>query len=291
MIKQIFIVCLLLLVAGCSVLPNQVPLTNKTKSSYSKINTISVVVQDEVIPKVKPSNVSGVVGGGLIAAMVDSSITGSRMNEALYTLEPFYWEVEDHDFRPIIEKKLKAKLASNKQFDFSSFELTNRYISNDAQKRIMYQLDSSEALMIIGVSYNFSMFFKTLDISSSVSIWKKGDPTPDSLIYLQKINVQSPYIGSGGEDSVELWSANNAKIYKENIELLTTELAATINNFTTHDYKSFQGEEVVVRFHNGQKDLPIKGKIINKSNSRVTLLAQDNVIYNLPFIEMKIKLL
>jgi len=87
-----------LLLSACAV-PMRTTLTPEQRGKITELSAHVVVVQDEVIAAVEASNVSGVIGGGLIGVIIDSKVTNSRVNESQQALGPFYAAIEDVDYR------------------------------------------------------------------------------------------------------------------------------------------------------------------------------------------------
>jgi len=276
--KGVALVGLALALGGCAV-PTRVSMTPEQRSKITEVRAHIVVVQDEVIAAVQPSNVSVATGGGLIGAMIDSSITNSRVKDSQEMLGPFYAEIESVDYRREFNEAIRADLA-NYPIKVGEIVTTPRAFSQAELTRLRGTLKPGQALLVVYPRYYLTMDFRSFDAEAVVSTWLPGDdrlPVQRGVLY-----YQSQPVGSGGRDSIAKWSAANAERFRatmresivETIRLVrmdvnVTEPAATV------PIRSFP-------FNTGAQQGEIKGRVVSETADRLVILGESKKLYSLP---------
>ena len=282
-IRTIALMVLAASLSACSVVPMRISLTPQQRSAITELNAHVIVVQDEVIAAVQPSNVSMATGGGLIGAMIDSSITNSRVKASQEILGPFYAQIEDVDYRKEFNEAI-AKSLARYPIKVSRFTTTPRSLSNDSLKRLRNELAPGQALLVVYPRYFFTMDFRSLDAESVVTMWTKdGDdrlPVQRAVLY-----YQSSMVGTGGQDSVAQWGAQNAAAFRAT---LRESIAETINLFLL-DLELDSGGLAAkgpapqsFAFNTGASQGTIEARLLKENAGRVTVLGVDNKLYSLP---------
>ena len=282
-IRTIASMALVASLSACSVVPMRISLAPQQRAAISELKAHVIVVQDEVIAAVQPSNVSMATGGGLIGAMIDSSITNSRVKASQEVLGPFYAQIEDVDYRKEFNEAIGRSLARY-PIKVAGFTTTPRALSMDDLKRMRNQLAPGQALLVVYPRYFLTMDFRTLDAESVVTMWTKdGDdrvPVQRAVLY-----YQSSPVGSGGQDSVTLWGAQNAATFRAT---LRESIAETIDLFLLDlelDSAAVAAKAPAAQtfgFNTGASQGTIQARLVKEDARRVTVLGVDNKLYSLP---------
>jgi hypothetical protein len=276
------------LLLGACATPMRVSLTPEQRGKITELTAHVVVVQDEVIAAVQPSNVSVATGGGLIGAMVDSHITNNRVKESQQTLGPFYAAIEDIDYRKEFNEAIRRELAGY-QIKVGHLTTTPRALTNDALAKMRAQLAPSQALLVVYPRYFLTMDFRNLDAESVVTMWTKPDPnaagtSATSPIQRGVLYYQSQGVGSGGKESVALWSAQNAALFRTVLrESITETLRMILLDMDVAAAPTAKAEELkAFPFNTGGGQSEVKGQLLKDGASRAVLLGTDQKLYSLP---------
>ncbi|MFJ2992454.1 hypothetical protein [Pandoraea sp. NPDC087047] len=273
-----------LLLSACAT-PMRVSLTPEQRSKITELTAHVVVVQDEVIAAVQPSNAASIaLGGGLIGAVIDSKVTNNRVNNSQQLLGPFYAAVEDVDYRKEFNDAMAQGLAGY-SIKVGKITTTPRSLTSKTLSRLRDELAPGQALLIIIPRYTLTMDFRSFDSESTVSIWVKSDGT-NPLAPSQRgvLHYQSAPVGPGGKESLALWAAQNGAKFRDvtresisetvRMVMLDIEVAAE-PSARTEDLKSFP-------YNTGASMSTVQGQVLKASDTRTILLGADKKLYSLP---------
>lgn len=276
----------LLLGACATPVPMRSSLTPEQRGKITELTAQVIVVQDEVIAAVQPSNVSAALGGGLIGAIIDSKVTNSRVNESQLALGPFYAAIEDVDYRKEFKESLERGLSSY-PIKVGKFNTTPRGLTDAKLLQLRNDLQAGQALLIISPHYTLSMDFRSFDAESVVTIWLKPEPS-DSNRPSQRgvLHYQSQAIGPGGKASLAMWSAQDAATFRE---VLRESIAETVRmvmlDIDTQATSASAAPAANLKsfaYNVGNSMGQIKGQVLKASAGRAILLGADQKLYSLP---------
>lgn len=273
-----------LLLSACGT-PMRVSLTPDQRSKITELTAHVVVVQDEVIAAIQPSNAASIaLGGGLIGAVIDSKVTNNRVNISQQLLGPFYAAVEDVDYRKEFNESI-ARGLSGYSIKVGKVTTTPRALTGPTLVRLRNELEPGQALLIIIPRYTLTMDFRSFDSESTVSIWVKSDGS-NALTPSQRgvLHYQSAPVGPGGKESLMLWSAQNGARYRNvmresiaetvRMVMLDIEVAAELTA-KTEDLQSFP-------YNTGASMDTVKGQVLKAGDARTILIGADKKLYSLP---------
>ncbi|MCL2636129.1 MAG: hypothetical protein FWD50_05810, partial [Betaproteobacteria bacterium] len=146
-----------LVIGGCAT-PMRVSIT-PTPEQLAKITELKahvVIVQDEVIVAIQPSNASAALGGGLLAALIDHSIINSRVQESQEIAAPLYAQIEDVDYRKVFTEAIRRDLAKS-PIKVTQFTITSRGLSQQTLPELRSGLQPGQALLVIYPRYFLTM--------------------------------------------------------------------------------------------------------------------------------------
>ncbi len=282
-LRLVAILSIALLLGACAA-PMRASLTPEQRGKITELAAHVVVVQDEVIAAVKPSNVSAGTGGGLIGAIIDSNVTNGRVNESQQALGPFYASIEDVDYRKLFNESFERGL-SGYPIKVGKYTTTPRALSNDKLLQLRNGLQPGQALLVIVPRYTLSMDFRSFDSESVVTIWlKPGADDTNRPNQRGVLHYQSVPVGSGGKASLAQWGAQNGALFRD---MMRESIAETVRmamldidiDATTaaqpKDQKAFA-------FNFGEGKGEIKGQVLKNGNGRAIVLGADQKLYSIP---------
>lgn len=271
-----------LLLSACAV-PMRVSMTAEQRAQVREINAHIIVVQDEVIAAVQPSNVSVGTGGGLIGAMIDSSVTNSRVKDSQKIMGPFYATIEDVDYRTEFNAEMKRELAGY-PIKIAQVVTTPKMVSQAQLNRLRQDLKPGQALLLIVPNYSLSMDFRSLDAEAWVSLWTPGDG--NTPVQRGSLRYQSQPMGTGGQASMNLWTANNAALFRSTLRESVSELKQLIlMDIDVVAAPATPGDVKAFSFNSGQQQIEIKGRALKETASRRVVLGEDGKLYSLPVVQ------
>lgn len=284
LLRSTVLVLLTLVIGGCA-MPMRISLTPEQRAKITELKAHVVVVQDEVIVAVQPSNVGAATGGGLIGAMIDSSVTNSRVKASQEIMGPFYAQIEDVDYRKEFNEAIRRELARY-PIKVAQFTTTPRSLSQDSLAQLRSQLDAGQALLVIYPRYYLTMDFRNLDVEAAVSMWTKDGP-PNTPVQRGVLYYQSQPVGSGGKESIALWGRQGAAAFRGAISesiVETIDLVLMDMDLKTPGDNAAQSQAYA--FNAGSQQAQVKGRLIKETANRKTVLGDDKKLYSLPVIGM-----
>jgi hypothetical protein len=280
MLPRIIALLVLPLLLGACATPMRVSLNTEQRAKLGELKARVIVVQDEVVAAVQPSQVSVATGGGLIGAMIDSSITNERVKESQKLMGPFYASIEDVDFRKEFNETITRELT---RYPIKTREVvtTPRMVAMAELNQMRAQLPPGHALLLIVPRYSLTMDFRSLDADAFVTIWDKGEG--NSPIQRGVLRYQSKLVGTGGKVSMDMWSADNAALFRSTLRESVTELTNLILMDADVGATPAKPDEMkTFTLNTGLQQAEIKGRSLKEVADRVIVLGEDGKLYSLP---------
>jgi hypothetical protein len=280
MLKRNIALLLIPLLLGACATPLRMNLTTEQRAQISELKPRVIVIQDEVIAAVMPSQVSLATGGGLIGAMIDGAITNKRVQESQKIMGPFYASIENVDYRKEFDGVIRQELA---KYPIKTAQIvsTPRMFNNAELARMTEELQPGQALLVIVPRYFLTMDFRNLDSEAWVTMWVKGQtaaPVHRGVLY-----YQSNPVGTGGKASIDLWAAGNAELFRATMHDSVAEMTKLIlMEVDVSATPAKTGESKPFAFNTGAQQVEIKGRQLQETASRTVMLGDDGKIYSLP---------
>ncbi|MEY4560945.1 MAG: hypothetical protein RLZZ618_222 [Pseudomonadota bacterium] len=280
-LRTIAAVSLTLLLGACAT-PLRVALTPEQRAKITDVSAHVVVTQDEVRAAVQPSNVAAFTGGGLIGAAIDSQITNQRMKTAQTMMGPFYAAIEDLDFRTEFNDTMRRELTGY-PLKVSNIVTTPRSIDVATLKVLRSKLTPGQALLIIKPRYTLTMDFRSLDVETLVTLWVKDGPDLEP-VQRSALHYQSQAIGPGGKPSIDLWSANNAALFRSAVRdaIAETIRLTIVDNGAPPAVVAQPSDLKTYAFNTGGQIGRIQGQQLSETATRAVILGADQKTYSLP---------
>jgi len=233
-LKISIVIISLLLLQACASGLKYTPMTQATRDAIKEVQIYDLVIQDEVKPSVELSQASLMLGGGLIGAMIDSSVNKGRSLTAQDIMAPLYDATENTDYRKISAEKFFQSIG--KEFSISEKEVLAQSIllSNDELNEKVSNLKEGKALIYLSNFYSLVNNSKTLTTDTFAFVYmnpkfpitveekavkpsksdKKNEPL---LVYYNVFSYQSESIGEGDLHSINQWSENGGELFKNKL--------------------------------------------------------------------------
>ncbi len=266
---------------GCAA-PAYIPLSQENAKKIQTVDVRSMVIQDEVIARADPSNVSASLGGGLIPALVDASVTAGRQEKLQTAMESFYESIEDYDFRAVYWPQLTKQLREQYPLKVKTIVTTPRGINYREEQKFGTTLEENQAQMIMATTYYLSSDLRTLNVSTYVNLWMKGGMQPS---YKNTMIYQSSVVGSGAEQSAKAWAQDGGKPFMEKLsEGIRETLAMLSIDMKNNAPVAATAEKVTVKYNYGEArsadNSNIKGTVVEKHGNRIILRSDAGQLYS-----------
>jgi len=278
MLRQlILIVPLIAFLAGCQTTPRHVALDTKKASSIKLVRVLSMIPQDEIIARSKPSYVTVALGGGLLGAAIDSSITESRMREIYTVLEPAYDSFDDVDLREIFWPQLHEFLNHRARLNAGDIKTTSWLITAPERDTLIDNM-KEDAYLELYTNYFFDPDLRTFNIITGTYMATKNQEKPT---YKNTITYQSPIIGNGMQHSMDLWTANNGELFRkamaEGIKETIRQLEIDLGRETVTASK----KSMTLSYNTGTDVIGRTGVVMLSNDKRVILREKDGTLVSL----------
>lgn len=235
---------------GCVSGIPRTPLSAQNNSLIQQASSYNLVIQDEIRPAVNVSNVAGAMGGGLIPALIDSSINKSRNRSAQEVMIGFYDATEDHDFRANLAADFNKAIASALPLKVTQAPAEFILLSNQERERRIAALAPNEALVYTSSAYTFVDQSRRFVTESQVYVYVKPTKRTKSTkpVFFNRFMYMSKPLGKGDENSIAAWSAENGAEFRAEIGNSTAEIADLIAMDIKSQKNKYCGKAVKATF-------------------------------------------
>jgi hypothetical protein len=167
-----------LLAGACLLLAACAPMNHKALSAeaQSRIRDVHVQVvlpQEGFTFSAASPNVSAALGGGLIGALIDSSVQKSRQDGMRGQVQPVLDQLLEADFRAEARAVL-AQAASDFPLKIARAEVVPVMPSAKEQERIIASEPPQGAYLQVNMQYAYNFDSRVLTTRSAVSLWQNG---------------------------------------------------------------------------------------------------------------------
>lgn len=272
--------CISLALCACSAVPTRTPLDTKAKTGLSSTQAYVHVAQDEIIVRAEASGVAAAMGGGLIPALIDSSIDKGRQGAIQSSIEPFYAAVDDLDVRKQLVQSLRTALADNFAVKVTTVDGAAFRLDGQALETRRVALKPDTGFLQIGMTYSFSQNFQRLSMKVRADLWRGGVDTP---IYSNDLHYQSAPVGSGGSDSLKAWAGNNGAKYRQTIDEAVAELISMLKlDASAAATDATSTKQATAAMFTGAVSMNVAGPLLDSKQGRLVIRNGNGALYSLP---------
>ena len=227
-----FIACSLFLIAICSCAPRtSMPLDPEAKQHIVSTDIYVFIQQQEVYAEIQKSQMGVMMGGGLLAALIDSAVDHSSAKKAESSVQPIRDALIDYDFGQVLLNEVQNGISSIEWIHVDDVALRNDLLDERADD--CYLESDASNVMFIQTKYYFFNDFDNLVVVSNVYVLPKSEilknyrediadePSDlDNCIYknIFTYTETTPEEIDTKEDAIHYWSVENATATRTALE-------------------------------------------------------------------------
>jgi hypothetical protein len=263
-----------LLLSACAG-PTRVALTPEVRQQLTDVSAKSIVWQDEVVVQAANPGATAALGGGLIGALIDSSVSEGRQNTIQAMINPFYAAVDDVDFRKDLWSALDTSFKGDYALKLNGFTKT----ALRSNKNPAADLPKGRSVLLVNTEYTLTPDYSRLNMTTWATVWQSGVDKP---VYLNQFIYQSSATGAGNTESIKQWSANKGERYRNVIAEGIAETVAMLKlDLASGATDSAQAKSVVLKKVDGAATLNVTGPVLSEQSGRVIARHSDGHVYSL----------
>lgn len=279
-IRLFALICSVGLLAGCAGV-TRVPLDKNVSANFNQVNTQISIPADELIVRAKPSNVSAALGGGLIPALIDASVTSSRQTELEVIANPFYEKTDALDFRSLFSESFKTAFNDQSLLPKLHFSVSSKGISKTALEERKAKLTPGEAFMGMRIWYEFTPDTRSVVVGAGTVIVTAGGTDQsykNAFMYISK--------PIEGEQPLSAWAENDGQALSQ----VFAESAQEIARMLKQDLEAPSNEELFASLASNEKikytipsfmPIPVKGFIVEQTDQRKIFRAESGELFSI----------
>ncbi len=223
--KHYWIMALLLALMTAACAKQQVGITTENAAKITSSTVILVVAQKDLGAVVEASKAGIVLGGGMMAALVNAADESSRSRAARDMVLPLRAHLTDIDFRKELASELSKQL-QHSWLHVEQVEIVDALSSSERKK--MFDKRSSNAILLVDANYKLASDFTLLNTTSNHAIYIEDAKDP---VYKDKVAISSDKVmdASAGESAIaRSWAENDGSRIKLAVRDGIKKLAAAI---------------------------------------------------------------
>jgi hypothetical protein len=267
------------LLAGCAGV-TRVPLDKNASAKFNRVESDILIPADELIVRAKPSNLTGALGGGLIPALIDASVTSSRQTELEVVANPFYEKTDALDFRSLFSESFKASFNDQTSLPNLNISVSSRGLSKTAVEERRAKLKPDEAFMGMRIWYEFTPDTRSVVVGAGTLIAAPGgaeNSYKNSFIYISK-PLESAH-------PLEAWAENDGKA----LAAVFTESAKEIAHMLKQDLQAPDNEALFASLAQQEKikftipsfmPVTISGFLTEQTEQRKIIRAESGELFS-----------
>lgn len=172
--KNILLTCACgILVTACATPRTFNHIDSDARASLKSSETVLVVTQSEIGSDINASNLTGAAGGGLLWAVIDSSVNAKRTKTAEETIGPIRDKMIDYDFGTVFERELRTALTGTTIDGLGNVDL--RRATDKDMAEIVLAETAKDAVLFVDTTYQFSADFSQISARANVTMYPKSE--------------------------------------------------------------------------------------------------------------------
>ena len=228
----------LLLLGGCGA-TFRVNMPNPAPAKISSTEIMMTVQQNEIYAEVERSNLTGAMGGGLLFALIDSSIESGRTEKAEEAIKPVRNALLEYNFN---DEFIKATGEQLKKIDWLKISKINLIqLKPDQEIESVISKSASNMVLKIDAKYYLSPKFDQLVLEANVTAFpndkdmkaiaeKYNADTDSTVLYRENFKKyeRSVTVSKSLSETAGNWTVNNGATIKSAMQSAVQELAKQI---------------------------------------------------------------
>lgn len=277
-----------LFLQGCATAQKRTLLNTSTRTQIQSVSLYNYVLNDEITPAVEISNVTGALGGGLIPALVDSSINSKRATAAALKATDFYNSTDKIDYRKILAKEINGAGLSAFKIKNPKESAENIFLNNKDLTNKIGALSPDEHLLVLQSNYGFMENSNTISMNMNAWIFSPGGAKKSAKpkpIYFNTFHYISQPSGKSGDEALGSWAAKDGALFSSALTEGAQELASMLKYDLQNDVQVECGNETKVSIYginNLKMDVPGVELAASKNQRNQVRALGDGAIHSVP---------
>lgn len=279
MLKKILLgSCAALILSGCASTPTRRALDTDAKKGLATTKAHLHVAQDEIIVRAESSNITAAMGGGLIWALIDSSVAKGRQGTVQTQITPFYSAVDDVDVRKRLQAALAKALGEGAAIKVDATEASAIGLRGTELEKRRGAQAADQGLLQISSHYTFSPGYQRFVMSTHVDLWH-GDKR--DRVYGNDFVFQSAPVGPGGNDSLNAWSDNQGEQYRKAVDDAVAQTANMIRmDLAAGASEPAGGKPLTLTHYDFRGPRNVTGTVVDAPPGRAIVRDADGRLYS-----------
>lgn len=178
------------LLGGCA--PFHKPLAADARARIDQVELRAVVAQETFMFTAQNPNVSAALGGGLIGALIDSSVQQSRQKDMAPQIQSMLGALLEVDYRREATAAVdEFQRAAGFPLKLGSAQVLAGMPGKKAHEARIAATSKSPAYLLLWVHYELSPDLSVFSTRSTAQLWQDGKPEPSyraGVVYQTRLN-------------------------------------------------------------------------------------------------------
>jgi len=274
MLRFWLVLSAVLLLSACA--PFHRPLAAADRNKVQEVDVRVVVAQESFMFSAQPPGVSAATGGGLIGALIDSSVQQTRQKEMSAEVQAIVGPLLDYDYRVEAGKALTTLLAEPSSFPLkirSSQVLAAMPLKAEQEARIA-ATKTGPAYMVLLLQYALEPGLGAFTTRTSALLWQEGRSEPS---YRASAIFQTPIGGTARAAVLRRLTANDGQVLRG---VMRESMAQTLHAVALDIAGARSGGVKTARFNVNGSWVTLAGQSFDEQPGRVLFRDQDGAMYS-----------
>ena len=273
MLRFLLALSVVLLLGACA--PFHRPLAAADRAKVREIDVRVVVAQESFMFSAQAPGVSAATGGGLIGALIDSSVQQSRQKDMSAEVQATVGPLLDYDYRVEAARAFAELLAEPTSFPLkiaSSQVLAGMPLKAEQEARIA-ATKTGPAYMVLLLQYALEPGLGAFTTRTSAFLWQAGNSEPS---YRSATIFQTPVGGGTRATVVRRLTANDGQVLKA---VMRDSVKQTLHVLGMDIAGARSGAIRTSRFNVNGSWVTLAGQSFDEQPGRVVFRDQDGAMY------------
>jgi len=264
-----------LLLGACA--PFHRPFAVADRGKVQEVDVRVVVAQESFMFSAQPPGVSAATGGGLIGALIDSSVQQSRQKEMSAEVQAIVGPLLDYDYRVEADQAMHALLAEPSSFPLKirSAQVLAAMPPKAGHEARIAATKGGPAYMVLLLQYALEPGLGAFTTRTSAMLWQDGRGEPS---YRAAAIYQTPIGGTARAAVLRRLTANDGQVLRG---VMRESMAQTLHAVAMDVAGARSGAVKTARFNFNGSWVPLAGKSYDEQPGRAMLRDPDGAMYSL----------
>jgi hypothetical protein len=252
------------------------PLTAVQRSKIQEVDVRVVVAQESFMFSAQAPGVSAATGGGLIGALIDSSVQQSRQKDMSAEVQAIVGPLLDYDYRVEAGQATSALLAEPSSFPLKirSVQVLASSPAKTEQEARIAATRAGPAYMVLLTQYALEPGLGAFTTRTSAILWQDGNKEPS---YRNAAIFQTPIGGGTRHTVIRRLTANDGQVLRS---VMRDSMAQTLHVVAMDIAGARSGAVRSSRFDVNGSWVTLAGQSLDEQPGRVVFRDQDGALYS-----------